>query len=60
MKKLMLVFFLSSIFLLGCQSTLNTPTSIVENFFSKYQKLDKTILSDLEDHKNIPHTVSYL
>lgn len=48
MKKLMLVFFLSSIFLFGCQSTLNTPTGIVENFFSRYQKLDKTILSDLD------------
>lgn len=48
MKKLMLVFFLSSLFLFGCQSSLNTPTSIVENFFSKYQKLDKTILKDLD------------
>lgn len=49
MKKLMLVFFLSSLFLFGCQSSLNTPTSIVENFFSNYQKLDKTILSDLDN-----------
>ena len=48
MKKLLIVFFISSIFLLGCQNNLNTPTAVVESFFSKYQKLDKDVLNDLE------------
>ena len=48
MKKLLVVFFITSIFLLGCQNNLNTPTSTVEQFFSKYQKLDKDVLNDLD------------
>ena len=48
MKKIMLVFLFSIMFLLGCHNSMNTPTAIVESLFSKYQKLDKTILDDLD------------
>ena len=48
MKKNIVIFFLFCIFLLGCENNLNTPTSVVESFFAKYQKLDKDVLSELD------------
>ena len=50
MKKLLLLILLSTIFLTGCNKmTYNTPTSKVEEFLGKYQKLDKDILIDLKN-----------
>jgi len=46
MRKVLVIFFL--LLLCGCQNNLNTPTSSVENFFSKYQKLDKDIIRELD------------
>lgn len=48
MKKLLVVLFLSLTFLVGCDNMINSPTSVVEDFFSKYQKLDKEVLEELE------------
>lgn len=48
MKKLLVVLFLLLIFVVGCDNTLNSPTSTVEDFFSKYQNLDKAVLDELE------------
>ena len=50
MKKLLLIILLSTIFITGCNKmTYNTPTSKVEEFLGKYQKLDKDILTDLKN-----------
>lgn len=43
-----LALFLTLTFLVGC-SLSNTPTSQVENLFSKYQKVDKDIDDDIEE-----------
>ena len=49
MKKILLTMILSALFLVGCNRiTYNTPTSKVEEFLGKYQKLDKDILTDLK------------
>lgn len=49
MKKI-IILLLSILFLLGCENTLNTPTSKVESFFKKYQTLDKNVLLDLDNY----------
>ena len=49
MKKI-IILLLPILFLLGCENTLNTPTSKVESFFKKYQTLDKNVLLDLDNY----------
>lgn len=48
MKKLLVVFLLSILIITGCEGTMNTPTSKVEEFLSKYQKLDTKVLEELD------------
>ncbi len=47
MKKILVALFLSMVLLVGCDNTMNTPTSQVEEFLGKYQKLDKNVLDEL-------------
>ncbi len=49
MKKILIAFLLGIIILTGCNNTMNTPTSKVEDFLGKYQKLDKKVLTELEE-----------
>lgn len=49
MKKIFLLTILLSVFLFGCENNIQTPTSKVEDFLSKYQRLDKDILKELEN-----------
>lgn len=46
MKKKFILLLL--IFLVGCTTTLNTPTKKVENFLNKYKRLDNNIMISLE------------
>lgn len=48
MKKYTIVLLLTLFLFMGCENIVNTPTSIVEDYFSKYQKLDKKVLDDLD------------
>lgn len=55
MKKILILgitLFTSLTFLVGC-SLANTPTSKVEDLFSKYQKLDKDIDSEIDSLLNV-------
>ena len=47
-KKICILLFLITLLLLGCENMKNTPTSKVESFFSKYQRLDSDVLNDLD------------
>ncbi len=50
MKKFGLLFLmLAVLFLTGCGDMMNTPTKKVEEFLGKYQTLDETVLTQLED-----------
>ena len=49
MKKILIITLLLSLFLFGCDKTMQTPTSKVEDFLSRYQKLDKDVLKELEN-----------
>ena len=50
MKKILILTLLVTMFLAGCNKmNYNTPTSKVEDFLGKYQKLDKTVLNDLKN-----------
>ena len=48
MKKFYLVLFTIVLFLSGCSTNTNTPTSKVEEFMSKYQRMDSEVLSQLD------------
>ncbi len=48
MKKVIFVIVLVSLFLVGCSTDTNTPTSKVEDFMSKYQRMDSEVLSQLD------------
>ncbi len=56
MKKIIILVGL--IFLLGCENTLNTPTSKVESFLNKYQILDKNVLKDLDNYLSKDKTLT--
>ncbi len=47
MKKL-LVICLGLLLMVGCSNTANTPSKKVEDFLSKYQKLDDDVLTQLD------------
>ena len=49
MKKIFVLTLLLSVFLLGCEKMMETPTSKVENFLGRYQRLDKDVLKELEN-----------
>ena len=51
MKKI-LFLFVASLLLLGCNNLSNTPTKKAEEFLKKYQALDNSVLSDLNDVVN--------
>lgn len=50
MKKL--VFLFLSLFLIGCSDLSNTPTKKAEEFLKKYQTLDNSVISDLNNVVN--------
>ena len=47
MKKIV-ILFISLIIITGCSKNINTPTSKVEEFLSRYQNLDPTIIENLK------------
>lgn len=51
MKKLnRIILVVATLFLVvGCSMMMNTPTKKVENFLSKYQTMDKAVLTQLDD-----------
>ena len=49
MKKIVILSLLLIMFLVGCNNMNYTPTSKVEDFLGKYQKLDKDVLTDLKN-----------
>ena len=57
MKKI-IILLLISIFLVGCETSFNTPTSKVESFLHKYQMLDKNVLLDLDNVLSKDKTLS--
>lgn len=48
MKKIIVAFILGLFLLVGCDNTKNTPTSKVEQYLGKYQKLDTDVSKDLD------------
>lgn len=56
LKRIIIIFGI--ILLLGCTNTMNTPTSKVKNFLSKYQNLDKNVLIDLDNYLNKDKTLT--
>lgn len=50
MKKLIYILFL--FLLVGCNDLSNTPTKKVEEFLKKYQSLDSSVISDLNNAIN--------
>lgn len=51
MKKKILLFVVPILLLIGCSMS-NTPTSKVEELFTKYQKLDTDITTNIDDVLN--------
>ena len=50
MKKLVFLFLI--LFLIGCSDLSNTPTKKTEEFLKKYQTLDSSVISDLNNVVN--------
>ena len=50
-KKIIPLFFLI-LLVIGCENIRNTPTAKVESLFSKYQKMDKEIINELDNILN--------
>ena len=46
MKKIIILLFV--LLLCACSSSYNTPTSLVQDYLSRYQNLDDKVLSDLK------------
>lgn len=57
MKKILLI--LPLIFVVGCMNMMNTPTKRVEEFFGKYQTMDKEVLNDLETTLDADENLSH-
>ena len=49
MKKILIPLFITIIFIIGCENTMNTPTNKVESFLGKYQKMDTSVLEELNN-----------
>ena len=49
MKKILIPLFIAIIFIIGCENTMNTPTSKVEEFLGKYQRMDQDVIKELKD-----------
>ena len=49
MNKKIIILLIGIFLLLGCENSMATPSSKVESFFNKYQKLDKNVLLDLDN-----------
>jgi len=49
MKKILILLVATLIIFTGCENIRNTPTSRVEEFLGRYQKLDSDVLSELEN-----------
>lgn len=49
MKRLLIPLLIAIIFIIGCENTMNTPTNKVESFLGKYQKMDTTVLEELNN-----------
>lgn len=47
MKKIWLLL-IPIVFIVGCMNVMNTPTKRVEEFFAKYQTMDKEVLNELD------------
>ncbi len=54
MKKLIYIFIL--LLIVGCNNLSNTPKKQVEEFFKKYQSLDKDVIADLTETINVNDT----
>ena len=48
MKKILVALICTIFLLIGCENMKNTPTAKVENFLSKYQKMDHEVLKELD------------
>ena len=48
MRKKIIPILILILLVIGCENTRNTPTAKVENFFGKYQKMDKEIGKELD------------
>lgn len=50
MKKIAFSFFIIILFsITGCTSNMTEPTTVVENYFSSYQNLDKHIINKIDE-----------
>ena len=49
MKIILIPIFIAIIFTIGCENTMNTPTSKVESFLGKYQKMDTDVVKELKE-----------
>ena len=49
MKKKILMLAVSLVLLTGCNDMMNTPTKRVEEYIGKYQILDSTVLTELDE-----------
>ena len=58
MKRIIACIIISLLFITGCDNTINTPTSKVEEYLSKYQNLDKEVLNDLDKVINNDDTMT--
>ena len=48
MKKKLLFIMTLMFLMIGCENVLNTPHNKVENFLGKYQRMDKSVLNELD------------
>ena len=49
MKKRLVLLLIIAFLIVGCENIKNTPTSKVEDFLGKYQRMDKDVIKDLEN-----------
>lgn len=49
MKKIIILLLLSVLIVTGCENMRNTPTSKVEDFLGKYQRMDPDVIEDLKN-----------
>ena len=49
MKSKILLFLVTALLITGCNDMMNTPTKRVEEYIGKYQILDSTVLTELDE-----------